>query len=272
MRATICIPWRPSPSRIAAFDRVQAFWDQYFPGWPVITADSDTDIFSLAQARNNAVTQASTDVVIIADADTLIDPGNILAAVADPTGVWWPFEHYRIYGPKHLGTPLENLAATPHLNTWDGDGIAGVGGAIVTTQQEYWRLGGQPPEFVGWGWEDVAFTLIARTLSQVRRHPGNVYAFEHNPLTSGYLGAPADTPGWDRDITRNQPLLGYYRCGDGRPWLMRELIKQRTTTSPSPSPPPNSTPAAPDSPHPTTPAAAPTSPATSTPQATPTPA
>src|SRR6516165_7445020 len=90
MRATICIPWRPSPSRIAAFDRVQAFWDQYFPGCMVSTADCD--------------------------ADTLIDPGNILAAVADPSGVWWPFEHYRIYGPKHLGTPLENLAATPHLN------------------------------------------------------------------------------------------------------------------------------------------------------------
>jgi len=266
-KATIVIPWRPSPSRLAAYTRVREFWDRYFPRWPVITADSETEIFSLSQARNAGVKLAQTDVVIIADADTLIDPANILTAVADPAGVWWPFEHYRIYGPEHLTTPLENLADTPHLNTWDGDGIAGVGGAIVTTRQEYWRLGGQPPEFVGWGWEDVAFTLIARTLSQVRRLPGCVYAFEHN--TGGYLGGRADTPGWDRDISRNQPLLGYYRCGDGRPWLMRELIKQRTTTSPSPSPPPNSTPAAPDSPHPTTPAAAPMSPATSTPQATP---
>lgn len=51
MRATICIPWRPSPSQIAAFNRVQTFWDQYFPGWPVITADSDTNIFSLCKVK-----------------------------------------------------------------------------------------------------------------------------------------------------------------------------------------------------------------------------
>ena len=89
-KATIVIPWRPSPSRLAAYTRVREFWDRYFPRWPVITADSETEIFSLSQARNAGVKLAQTDVVIIADADTLIDPANILTAVADPAGVWWP--------------------------------------------------------------------------------------------------------------------------------------------------------------------------------------
>jgi hypothetical protein len=225
IQATVCIPWRPSPSRIAPFHRVTQFWNQF--GWPIITADSDSEIFSLSQARNNAVQQATTNTIIIADADTLIDPANILHAAANPTGICWPFDTYHILSTKYLNTPFDQLPHTPHINTWDGDGSAGVGGIIVTTTTEYWRLGGQPPEFYGWGYEDTAFTMIARTLSTVRRLPGNVYAFEHNTLTSGYLGAPADSPGWDRDITRNQHLLRYYHIGDGRPWLMRELIAQR---------------------------------------------
>jgi hypothetical protein len=227
--ATVCIPWRPSPSRIPAFNRVMDFWPGF--GWPIITADSDTEIFSLAQARNNAVTQATTDVVIVADADTLIDPQNILTAVADPAGVWWPFTKYRILTNTYLNTPIEQLAHVPYVNTWDGDGIAGVGGCIITTQKEWWRLGGQPPEFIGWGHEDVAFTMIARTLSHVRRLPGHLYAFEHNTNAHRYINAKADTPGWDRDINRNKHLLGYYHCGDGRAWLMRELIAQRPEPS-----------------------------------------
>jgi SAM-dependent methyltransferase len=231
LAATVCIPWRPAPSRIAAFARVQQFWSMF--GWPVITADSDTKIFSLAQARNNAVRRATTDVVIISDADTLIDPLNVLRACADPRGVWWPFTRYRILSPKYLGTPIDELSGVPYVNTWDGAGVAGVGGCIVTTRDEYWRLGGQPPEFIGWGWEDTTFTMIARTLSTVRRLNGCVYAFEHNSHAERYIGAKADSPGWDRDIDRNKELFGYYRAGDGRAWLMRELIAQRDTPAQS---------------------------------------
>jgi SAM-dependent methyltransferase len=225
--ATVCIPWRPTKSRLAPYERVRDFWGLF--GWPVVTADSDTKIFSLSQARNAAVDKATTDVVIVSDADTLIDPLNVLRAVADPIGVWWPFDKYRVLSPDYLDTPLAELVNVPHVNTWDGAGIAGVGGCIVTTTKEYWRLGGQPPEFIGWGWEDTAFTMIARTLSTVRRLKGCVYAFEHNTNAHRYVGGKADSPGWDRDIDRNKELFGYYRAGDGRPWLMRELIAQRDT-------------------------------------------
>jgi SAM-dependent methyltransferase len=229
IKATVCIPWRPTPSRIAPFARIMDFWPMF--GWPIITADSDTEIFSLAQARNNAVRQAKTDIVVISDADTLIDPLNVLRAAADPTGIWWPFDKYRVISPEYLDTPISELINVPHVNTWDGAGIAGVGGAIITSQKEYWRLGGTPPEFCGWGWEDTTFTLIARTLSTVRRLSGCVYAFEHNRDADRYIGARADSPGWDRDITRNKKLFDYYRPGDGRAWLMRELIAQRPEPS-----------------------------------------
>jgi hypothetical protein len=226
--ATVCIPWRPSPARLAAFDRVQRFWEMF--GWPVIAADSDTEIFSLAQARNNAVRMARTPVVVIADADTLVDPLNIMRAVADPVGIWWPFTKYRVLSPDYLNTPPDQLASCPYENTWDGAGELGVGGCMVCTRKEYWRLGGQPPEFIGWGWEDTAFTLIVRTLSRARRLRGSVYAFEHNkPVDESekYLGAVSDSPGWDRDIERNRALMAPYKRADRRAWVMRALVSKR---------------------------------------------
>jgi hypothetical protein len=227
LEATVCIPWRPSPSRLAAFRRIREFWSMF--GWPIVTADSDTEIFSLSQARNNAVAKATTDVVVLSDADTLIDPLNVLRAVADPRGVWWPFTKYRILSPGYLDTPLSDLAAAPFINTWDGDGVAGVGGCMVCTQEEYWRLGGQPPEFIGWGWEDVVFTMIVQTLSWARRLRGHVYAFEHNQNAERYVGAIADSEGWSRKYGQNEELVGIYLAGQGRPWLMREIIRQRDT-------------------------------------------
>jgi hypothetical protein len=225
VEATICIPWRPSPSRLAAFDRVVEFWSMF--GWPIVTADSPTEIFSLAQARNEAVRKATTDVVVISDADTLVDPLNVLRAVADPAGVWWPFTRYRILAEKYLDTPLPELAGCPYINTWDGAGVLGVGGCIITTRKEYWRLGGQPSEFVGWGWEDTAFTAVVETLSRVRRLFGHAYAFEHNSDADAYTGAKADSPGWDRDVSRNQHLIEPYRIANGRPWLMRDVVRRR---------------------------------------------
>jgi hypothetical protein len=98
---------------------------------------------------------------------------------------------------------------------------------MVTTRKEYWRLGGQPPEFVGWGWEDTAFTMIVGTLSTVGRLAGHAYAFEHNSHAETYTGAKADSPGWDRDYERNQSLIHPYRIAQGRAWLMREMLRQR---------------------------------------------
>lgn len=226
---TVCIPWRPSPSRIPLFKRVMEFWTEV--GWPVVTADSDTEVFSLAQARNNAVRKADSEIVVISDADTIPTFANVADACAitveDPVGVCWPFTNYRIIDPRYLDTPFDRLSEVPIVNDWDGDGFVGVGGCLVAASEEFWRLGGQPPEFIGWGWEDTAFTYIAQTLSTVRRIKGHIYSFEHNTHAEEYIGGKSDSPGWDRDNDRNQELVRTYRAALGRAWLMRELIKRR---------------------------------------------
>jgi hypothetical protein len=169
---------------------------------------------------------------VISDADTLIDPLNVLRAVAEPDGICWPFNTYRVLDRKYLDRPLHELAGVPRINTWDGGGVAGVGGCLGATRKEYARLGGQPPEFIGWGWEDTSFTSVVATLSKVKRLKGCVYSFEHNRQAGKYLGAKADSPGWDRDIKRNRELFLIYLTAQGRPWLMREVLKRRAADNP----------------------------------------
>jgi N-terminal domain of galactosyltransferase len=209
MIATVCIPWRPSPSRMKPYDRVRRFWAETFPDWPVITEDSDTEIFSLSRARNNAVRKAATEIVVVADADTIPEADNVVRAVADPTGVTWPFTTWRLIPAEHVDTPLDEFPRIPTLI----DPHA-TGGVMVTTADEYWRLGGHPEEFHGWGYEDQAFQYVAQALSECRRIPGAAYSIDHQ----------ADSPAWTRDVTRNAGLVMLYRIAADKPQLMREIV------------------------------------------------
>jgi hypothetical protein len=211
---TVCIPWRASPSRMAPFRRVMDFWRQ--TGWPIITADSATEIFSLSQARNNAVRQAETDTIIVCDADTIPPIDNVLSAVADPVGVTWPHTTWRLIPADWVDKPISEFPKAPAVLEHKNSPC----GIIVTTRTEYWRLGGHPEEFVGWGYEDTAFQLVVFTLSTFRRMPGIAFSIDHDDPDGG-----ADTPGWSRDASRNRELIERYRNAEGRKWMMRKLIK-----------------------------------------------
>ena len=223
---TVCIPWRPSPSRMAPFRRVMEFWQQ--SGWPIATADSDTEIFSAAQARNNAVRQAETETVLLCDADTFPPMDNVFAAVANPVGVTYLHDTWRLIPADWADQPISEFPNAPVLKEFTNSFC----GAIVTTTTEYWRLGGQPEQFSGWGYEDTAFHLGVLARSTFRRMPGVTFSLEHNDPDGG-----ADTPGWSRDFDRNKELFEQYRIeldptlferysnAADRELLMRELIK-----------------------------------------------
>jgi hypothetical protein len=212
--ATICVPWRPSPSRLKPYAKIREYWATFFPDWPLITADAGGEIFNLAASRNKAVSEAVTDIVVVADADTVPPTDSVTIAVADPVGVCWPHEVWRLIPGEYAERPFEDFPAAPTVQEYPG----GLGAVMVTTVDEYWRLGGQPEEFEGWGHEDRAFHCVVTTLSIHRRIGGVAYSIDHD----------GDSPGWTRDGgKRNARLARPYEQANGRPWLMRELLRQR---------------------------------------------
>lgn len=223
-KAIVCIPWRPTDERFAAYERVTSFWTHH--GFSYIPADSDhageylpadrLEPFNLSKARNRAVAAANSEYVIVADADTIPDIGAVMFALDNEfDGVTWPFRQYR-HIPNSHALQADLMTAKPD-RVYSGS----VGGLFICRRELYWELGGCDELFTGWGFEDNAFHLVAQTLSHVRRIDGIVFSFNH------FDGDPRDDS--ERDMTatninRNRFAL-YQMCRNSKD-LMRELIRR----------------------------------------------
>jgi len=208
--ATVAIPWRPTPERIPTHDRVVKFWHDH--GFDVIEADSDPAKPWLAgQARNNAVRAATTDIVIVMDADMIVhDIRQIDAAVikAAQGFVVWPYTVYRAIPAACVDE--DDLYGCEVLVESANEHPCG----IVARRDVYWDLGGYDEGFTPgvWGWEDTAFAMVARTLAPHGRIHGLLYAFDHG----GAHDMTDDNP--------NKPRACLYTYAEQDPRLMRALI------------------------------------------------
>lgn len=215
LEATVCIPWRSTPDRLAAYKRCVKYWQDN--GFSVKSANSKpSDFFTCGAARNSAVRQADTDIIIIADGDTI--PGDIrqirgaVEWVSDePDTIVWPFNVYR-YVPGDA-VDIDDLATAPNDGEYANDSP---GGIVVCNRQTFWDIGGFDERFPagGWGFDDTSFQLAAKTLARVGRLPGVVYSFNHAV---------------NRDLSNGNPNKARYRlyefasrAGEA---VMRELIK-----------------------------------------------
>jgi N-terminal domain of galactosyltransferase len=208
--ATVCIPWRPAADRMDAYARVTSFWKHH--GFPIVEADSTPALaFSISESRNRAVRQAETEIVIVADADTIPDIGAIAHALERSDGVTWPFTEYRHVAAGYVDQA--DLMTAPPDKTYRNS----VGGIFICRRDTYWRLGGMDERFERrWGYEDNAFHAVASTLATVRREPGIVFSFNH--AVDGGRDLTTDNPNrWRHEL---------YKYATGKPQLMAELIKR----------------------------------------------
>ena len=217
MSLTVLIPWRPQPSRVAAFDAVAAWYRAHFAEVEIRTVDSPDEIFNLAQCRNlgmEAMDDAG-EVVIINDADTLpeLEPLRAAIAAAETSGlVHLPYTEYHWLGAA--GTA--QYADGRELADCDFELVRGAcSGIYVATPTTWWTHGGQDERFRGWGFEDAAWFLAHGTLlgEEPRRHAGRVYALHHEPqLRAG------------EQYDANAALMEQYRSAVGDPAAMRALV------------------------------------------------
>jgi hypothetical protein len=180
---TVIVPWRPQPSREAAFDALRRWYATAMPEAVIRTVDSDDEIFNLSRCRNLGVTAVANpaEVVIINDADTIPELAPLreaLEAAATSGLVHLPYDRYHWLGPT--GT-AQLLAGTAPADC-EFELVHGArSGVYVTTPGTWWAHGGQDEQFRGWGFEDSAWYVAHETLlgEAPRRHSGAVYALNH---------------------------------------------------------------------------------------------
>lgn len=181
------------------------------------TVDADA-LWSKGVAVDRAVRRTKAHVLIIHDADVIVNPDALEAAVgmvcrgAAP----WAMPHAHVYRLTQLATSMlasgrlgrvvhhlerRALAQRPH------PAPAG-GGIVVVHRDAYNAVGGIDPRFFGWGGEDISFARALDTLAgagwrgdapmwhlwHVRqaRRPGNRGSSENEQLAGRYLDAAGD--------------------------------------------------------------------------------
>lgn len=153
MRKVVCVPWRGGQrDREDAWDRVRAQYERL--GLEIVTGDSGHQRFHRAASRNAAAKNAGDwDVALFSDADVLLDPRNVPAALDAAyllDVVVFPHDRYHRLDPRER----VHLASTAPTN----------GGALALSREAWEYVGGYDERFAGWGYEDAAFRLATETL------------------------------------------------------------------------------------------------------------
>lgn len=162
-------------------DELWAWLRKYYEqlGWPIREGHHDDGPFNCSLAFNRAA-DCEWDVAVTAGSDCLVDHSQIIKAVdrAAKTGKL-VMSFTRFYYLSEAGT-------RQILNGYEGDFTklaewsANIGNGPAAIRRDLWdRVGGRDPGFVGWGYEDVAFRLAARTLGGESRVRGPLLHLWH---------------------------------------------------------------------------------------------
>lgn len=214
MRVAVCVPYRAGvPQRDRAWEYVRAWWGDHHP---VYVADGDKGMMNRSRARNTAAAEAGDwDVAIFGDADTIGSHPLILeaATIAYETGhLSYPFT--RFVGLTQSGT--NQLLAGKPIRSIRKRYENSPGGIVCIRRDLFDEIGGWDEQFVGWGFEDVAFARAARTLGGLSRLDGEIMHLYHPASPERNRNSQA--------YKSNRARVLRYKEADGNPDLMRRLL------------------------------------------------
>lgn len=203
--------WRFVRSRLMADDTF----------WPIITGDCYGEKWSKGDAVARAREVVGADVLVVHDADVLVDSSALRSAIdACARGAAWAIPHGRVYrlterstaraydGEAHILDHVRDLARPPYT------GIAG--GGITVLRSEVWDDCPMDSRFHGWGSEDECWGWALATLH------GEPWRSDA-PLTHFWHPHPA--PGSRRGTSAESHMLWRtYRYARRRPERMRAVI------------------------------------------------
>lgn len=223
MTVSVLVPFRAGcPYREKAWEWVQARYATDHPDWEVVTGASSDGPFNRSEAILNAAGHASGDVYVIADADVYCNPQP---AVEHAERAGWAIPHLLLHrlsevasqrvlhGAAWRGQPLSTD------NAQDSKPYRGnETGTLVVMRREVLQLVPPDRRFVGWGSEDVAWSLALNCLI------GKPWRGSDDLMHLWHPAQPRKNRVVGSDLS--YALLRRYRAARCKPIAMRALIEE----------------------------------------------
>lgn len=217
MNVAALIPYRrDSRERERNWERTRLQWLHF--GWKSYVGDSDGELFSRAQAINNAARQAKNEnVFCIADVDFLFGGDQAVEAAEialRECAHVVPYSTMHVLGSDATRKVCDGQDPTT-VDILDSVSLTWVSAAVVS-RELFERVKGFDERFVGYGEEDLAFVASTGTMGTKLRVNGLAYHLSHGE------------PFKDHPLRQaNRDLCSRYRGADGDRRAMRAILAER---------------------------------------------
>lgn len=228
---SMLIPFRDSTGeRSRLIKYLVPKWQAHMPDAEIIVASDDGDNpFSKTIAVNNAYKQATTDILIMMDADCWVQP-NVLRKGADiikKRRAPWVRPCNKVLRINKNKTDFilqqNYLKRFPHISKDDCDRITPVVGLVAMfTREGFEDIGGMDPRFRGWGWEDNAFNSLMDSV--YGKHLLMNYPVYH--LWHPRFYSDNNKPVWEGQDKRNNEIGTIYKRNRRSKTAMLNLAKE----------------------------------------------
>lgn len=214
----VLIPWRPEPGREAVYRWVRDRYEAL--GLTVIEGNAPEGEWRKAHAVADAASKATSEVVLVADADVWCEGiGSAYKAVTQ--GAAWAVPHMRVHRLTEAATAavLDGGELGGDLEQPDYRGTEG-GGLVVLPLRTLIDVP-MDPRFAGWGGEDFSWSCALSTLAGPRwRGAAPLWHLWHPPQ------AEMDRFGRKFGSRENTRLTKRYTRTVGVPDAMRALVDE----------------------------------------------
>lgn len=203
------------------------WWEEQFPGVPIIEGHHDVGPFNRSAAVN-AAARAGGDwtTAILIDSDVVTDAGNVRAAIPRALGTGQmvvPFTVRYNLSPRGTQRILKGDRGSwkPYIARTFYDQHSSV---VVIPRTLYDAIGGFDEGFRGWGMEDSAFAVACETFAgrPLERMDGECWHLYHRSSPGEKHGSPTHR--------RNAARLERYHVARGDKEILRAMVEEGRVT------------------------------------------
>ncbi|WP_227937344.1 glycosyltransferase family 2 protein [Alkalihalobacillus deserti] len=226
---SIIIPFQTDHGpRAEAFEWVKKYYSNVFPEAELCLGIIDESHMNKAKAVNQAVKQATRDLLVIADADVVYDPKIIVESIKLLKKAPWVVPFTELYDVPQQETrkiltkkakwPIAIKPKNCHKINWLYEGFAGK--LIVIPRKHFEAVNGFDERFIGWGGEDDAFSHAVNTIcGEFVNLKAKLFHLWHPPAY------------WttNPNADENGQLLNRYIAASGNKTEMHQLIQERVS-------------------------------------------